>query len=64
MRTTINLDDALLKEATQLTGIIEKPRLVHEALETLIRKEKARRLAALGGTEKRLKPIPRRSVSS
>ena len=60
MRTTINLDDATLEEAIKITGIQEKPRLVHEALKTLIRKEKARRLAALGGTEKGLKAIPRR----
>lgn len=60
MRTTINIDDELVREARELTGINEKTKLVHMALETLISREAARQLAKLGGSEKRLKPIPRR----
>jgi Arc/MetJ family transcription regulator len=60
MRTTLNIDIALLKEAGRLTGISEKTSLVRIGLKTLIEKESAKRLAALGGTEKGLAEIPRR----
>jgi len=60
MRTTLNIDGGLLKEASKLTGISEKTALVRMGLEALIAKESARRLADLGGTEKKLSPIPRR----
>jgi len=56
----LNIDDALLKKASDLTGVQEKTALVRLGLEALIARESARRLARLGGTEKRLKPIPRR----
>jgi Arc/MetJ family transcription regulator len=32
MRTTLNLDDALLDEARRITGIHEKTALVHRGL--------------------------------
>lgn len=60
MRTTLNIDDSLLKNAAKLTGVKEKTSLVRLGLETLIAKESARRLADLGGTEKHLRAIPRR----
>ena len=60
MRTTINIDDALLEQAARLTGTTQKTALVRRGLEALIVQASARRLAALGGSEKRLKPIPRR----
>jgi Arc/MetJ family transcription regulator len=60
MRTTLNLDDELIEQAREATGIQEKTALVHEALRQLIQREAARRLAALGGTQPHLKPIPRR----
>ena len=60
MRTTLNLDDRLLEEARTLTGIREKTALVRAGLEALIQRESARRLAALGGRDKDLRPIPRR----
>jgi len=60
MRTTVNIDDELLLEAQQLTGIEERATLLKEGLKALIRKESARRLARLGGTEKDLKPVHRR----
>lgn len=62
MRTTINIDDELLKKASALTGIDEKTSLVKLGLKALIAQESAKRLAKLGGTEKGLKPIPRRRV--
>jgi Arc/MetJ family transcription regulator len=60
MRTTLNLNDALVKQAGELTGIREKTALVHAGLQALIARASARRLAALGGTERRLGPVPRR----
>ena len=60
MRTTLNIDDDLIREASRLTGLQEKTALVHRGLEALIARESARRLAALGGSEKELRPIPRR----
>ena len=60
MRTTLNINDQILKKASALTGISEKTALVHMGLETLIALESAKRLAALGGSEKKLKDIPRR----
>lgn len=60
MRTTLNIDDRTLSRATKLTGVREKTALVKMGLEALIARESAVRLAALGGTEKGLKPIRRR----
>jgi Arc/MetJ family transcription regulator len=60
MRTTLILDDRLLAEAQRVTGLKEKTAVVHAGLEALIARESARRLAALGGTQPRLRPIPRR----
>lgn len=60
MRTTLNIDDSLLRNAAKLTGVKEKTSLVRLGLEALIAKESARRLANLGGTEKHLRAIRRR----
>ena len=60
MRTTLNIDDALIEEARRVTGIEERTVLIHEGLRALIARESAKRLAALGGSEPRLRPIPRR----
>jgi Arc/MetJ family transcription regulator len=51
MRTTIALDDDLVKQAEDYTGIKEKAALVREALTRLVRTEASRRLAALGGSD-------------
>ena len=60
MRTTLNIDDDILEKASRLTGIKEKTALVRLGLEALIARESSNRLAKLGGTEKDLRPIPRR----
>jgi Arc/MetJ family transcription regulator len=60
MRTTINIDDRLLKDASRLTGVREKTALVRIGLETLIARQSAQRLAALGGTEPQARQVPRR----
>lgn len=60
MKTTLNIDDGLLDHARRITGIKEKTSLVRAGLEALIARDSARRLAALGGAEKRLHSIHRR----
>jgi Arc/MetJ family transcription regulator len=64
MRTTLALDDDLLREAQRLTGTSEKSALVREALRALIERESARRLAQLAGSEPALSAIPRRRTTS
>lgn len=64
MRTTLNIDDEILKKASDLTGIKEKTSLVRLGLEALIARESSKRLAALGGTEKEVQDIPRRRITS
>ncbi len=63
MRTTLNIDDQLLEDAQRLTGITERTALVREALNALVERESARRLARLGGAEPALKKVPRRRPS-
>jgi Arc/MetJ family transcription regulator len=60
MRTTLILDDEIVKKASNLTGVTEKTSLVRLGLQALIAKESGKRLANLGGTEKKLASIPRR----
>ena len=63
MRTTLNIEDKLLDKAAKLTGVKEKTALVRLGLESLIARESARRLAMLGGTEKRLQGPTRRRTT-
>ena len=60
MRTTLNLDDELLAQALQLSGLTERTQLIREALLALVQRESARRLAKLGGTQAQLQPVARR----
>ena len=60
MRTTITIDDQLMSEAQQITGVSERTTLVREGLRALIERESARRLSKLGASDPDLKPVPRR----
>ena len=60
MRTTVTLDDQLVKDAQAYTGIAEKSALIREALKALVAREAARRLALLGGTIPDAMAPPRR----
>ncbi|HEX9198867.1 MAG TPA: type II toxin-antitoxin system VapB family antitoxin [Acidobacteriaceae bacterium] len=62
MRTTVVLDDELVRTAQEYTGIEERTALLREALKALIHREASRRLALLGGTMPDLEDIPRRRV--
>ncbi|WP_434613035.1 type II toxin-antitoxin system VapB family antitoxin [Arthrobacter sp. A5] len=48
MRTTLNLDDELLAQAREPTGINERSALLREALTALIARESSSRLSRLG----------------
>ena len=60
MRTTVTLDDALLADAEEYTGITERSSLLREALKALVAREAARRLARLGGSDPKATLAPRR----
>jgi Arc/MetJ family transcription regulator len=62
MRTTIALDDELIRQAQQYTGITEKAALIKLALTQLVQWEAARRLAALGGSDPNATAAPRRRI--
>ena len=59
MRTTLNVDDDLIAKASELTGVDEKTSLIRMGLEALIASKSAKRLAQLGGSERRA-AAPRR----
>ena len=60
MRTTVTLDDELLKQAGEAIGTDERPVVLREALLALIQREAARRLARLGGSDPGAALPPRR----
>lgn len=60
MRTTLSLDDELLRIAQEYSGVVEKTALIREALKALIEREASRRLASLGGSMPKLQGVPRR----
>jgi hypothetical protein len=59
MRITLNIEDSLIDNASELTGIKEKTTLVKLGMQALIEREAGKRLAKLGGSEKNLKMVPR-----
>ena len=65
MRSTVTLDDALLEEASNATGVKERTKLLQEGLRALIARENARAIIALGGSDpdawipERRRPSPR-----
>ncbi len=61
MRTTVTIDDALYEKALAAADPdVSKPDLFREAMETFVRVQAAKRLAALGGSAPDMKRIPRR----
>jgi Arc/MetJ family transcription regulator len=63
MRTTVTLDENLVSKALKLTGPLDRSTLIQESLKALIERESAKRLALLGGSQKKLKVVPRRRQS-
>lgn len=60
MRTTLNIDDALMRDAMRVTGLRQKTAVVHAGLKALVAQDAARRLIALGGTMPSAAAAPRR----
>ncbi|UJS22547.1 type II toxin-antitoxin system VapB family antitoxin [Thiothrix winogradskyi] len=60
MHATLNLDDDLLHQAVELTGITETTSLLNESLKALIERESTHRLALSGGSEPQFEAPPRR----
>ena len=50
MRTTITIEDALYEEALRVANPSRPSELFSKSLQALIKQEKAKRLAALGGS--------------
>ena len=59
MKTTLNIDDALMQEAMSVSGHKTKTDTVESGLRELIRRHKLEQLANLGASLKNLK-APRR----
>ena len=64
MRTTVTLNDDLLARASKLASPSDRSALLHSALQALIERESAKRLARLGGSQPHLKAVPRRRSES
>ena len=64
MRTTIILNDSLVNQAMEYSGISEKTELLHQGLKVLIQRNAALRLAALGGCDSKAKAAPRRRIGT
>ena len=63
MRSTLILKDELVQKAMELSKITEKTALIHAGLEALIAQYARERLAALGGTSKKIVLASRRKAS-
>jgi len=63
MRTTVTLDKYRLERASELTGIESRTELLNAALDSLITREAAKRLALLGGSEPKATAAPRRAAA-
>lgn len=65
MRTTVTIDDALYQKALEMADPdMNKADLFREAINTFVRVQAAKRLAALGGSTPEMKNIPRRRADS
>lgn len=57
------LDEELIERAMELTGLTDKTAVVHAGLRALIVQHSARKLAALGGSDRRARAPRRRRPS-
>lgn len=64
MRTTVNIDDELLADAIEFSGLKEKSAVLNEALRFYVAREAGKRLAKMGGTMPDLEDVPRRRFGS
>jgi Arc/MetJ family transcription regulator len=59
MKTSLNIQDDLLKQAMEATGLSEKTALIHLGLKELVQKAARERLMKLQGTQRNL-TVPKR----
>lgn len=64
MRITLNIDDELMESARRASGLTEKTAVVRAGLEALVARESAKKLAALGGSDRSARRIPRRRAKA
>ena len=64
MRTTVNIDDELLADAIEFSGLKEKSAVLNEAQRFYVAREAGKRLAKMGGTMPDLEDVPRRRFGS
>ena len=62
MRASVTLDDDLMRQAQEYTGITEPTAILREALRALIQREAARRINALAGSMPEIEDIRRQRV--
>jgi len=62
-KTTLNLQQDLIKKAQKLTGIKEKTSLIHMGLQALIQQIARERLIKLGGTDRTARVASRKKGS-
>lgn len=61
MRTTVTIDDALYEQALELAEPgMDKAELIRAAIQTFVRVQAAKRLAALGGAAPDMADVERR----
>ena len=61
MRTTVTIDDTLYEKALEMADPgMDKSDLFREAINTFVRVNAAKRLAALGGATPDIQDVPRR----
>ncbi|WP_308916143.1 type II toxin-antitoxin system VapB family antitoxin [Jannaschia sp. LMIT008] len=60
MRTTVTLDDKLMRDAMEMTGIENRSQLIQKALRDMMHMEASRRLALMGGSDPNAEAPPRR----
>ncbi|WP_235936091.1 type II toxin-antitoxin system VapB family antitoxin [Devosia aurantiaca] len=59
MKTTVTIDNQLLKDAKEISGISDTEEVVEAALKELMHRDASRYLASLGGTMPDLEYPPR-----
>ncbi len=59
MRTTLNLDEALYRDAAKAVGVEEKTKLIHMGLKALISQVASKRLSKLYGSIRDVKVAKR-----
>lgn len=65
MQTTVTISDELYAQALEMADPgMEKGKLFQEAIQTFIRVQAAKRLAALGGAAPGMKEVRRRQTES